>query len=59
VVGTVVQRIDAPHPRYYIGEGKAKELASVVRSAKADLVVFDEELSPAQGKASRICWAFA
>jgi GTPase len=51
VVGTVVQRIDAPHPRYYIGEGKAKELASVVRSAKADLVVFDEELSPAQGKA--------
>jgi len=50
VVGTVVQRIDAPHPRFYIGEGKAKQLAAVVRSAKADLVIFDEELSPAQGK---------
>lgn len=51
VVGTVVQRIEAPHPRFYIGEGKAKQLASVVRSSKADLVIFDEELSPAQGKA--------
>jgi GTP-binding protein HflX len=50
VVGTVVQRIDHPHPRYYIGEGKAKQLAGVVTSSKADLVVFDEELSPAQGK---------
>jgi GTP-binding protein HflX len=50
-VGTVVQRIDHPNPRFYIGEGKARQLADVVRSAKADLVVFDEELSPAQGKA--------
>jgi GTPase len=50
VVGTVVQRIDHPHPRFYIGEGKAKELAGVVRSSKADLVIFDEELTPAQGK---------
>jgi GTP-binding protein HflX len=49
VVGTVVQRIDHPHPRFYIGEGKARQLADVVRSSKADLVVFDEELSPAQG----------
>jgi GTP-binding protein HflX len=50
VVGTVVQRIDRPNPRFYIGEGKAKELADVVQAARADLVVFDEELSPAQGK---------
>jgi len=50
VVGTVVQRIDHPHPRFYIGEGKARQLADVARSARADLVVFDEELSPAQGK---------
>ena len=49
-MGTVVQRIDHPHARYYIGEGKAKELAGVVRSSKADLVIFDEDLSPAQGK---------
>jgi GTP-binding protein HflX len=50
VVGTVVQRIDAPHPRYYVGEGKAKSLAELVTESEADLVVFDEELSPAQGK---------
>jgi GTP-binding protein HflX len=50
VVGTVVQRIDAPHPRYYVGEGKAKSLAELVIESEADLVVFDEELSPAQGK---------
>ncbi len=50
VVGVVTQRIDAPHPRLYIGEGKAQELESLVRSTGADLVIFDEELSPAQGK---------
>ncbi|MEX2049342.1 MAG: GTPase HflX, partial [Gemmatimonadota bacterium] len=50
VVGTIMQRIDRPSPRYYIGEGKVKELGDVVRAARADLVVFDEELSPAQGK---------
>jgi GTP-binding protein HflX len=50
VVARVVQRIDRPNPRFYIGEGKVKELAEVVRRARADLVVFDEELTPAQGK---------
>jgi GTP-binding protein HflX len=44
------QRVDAPHPRYYIGDGKAQELADQVRETGADLVIFDEELSPAQGK---------
>lgn len=50
VVGTLVQRIDAPHPRFYIGEGKARELAELVEESEGNLVVFDEELSPAQGK---------
>jgi GTP-binding protein HflX len=50
VVGTVVQRIDRPHPRFYVGEGKARELSETVQREKGDLVVFDEELSPAQGK---------
>lgn len=50
VVGTLVQRVDAPHARFFIGEGKAKELAELVAEREADLVVFDEELSPAQGK---------
>ena len=50
IVGTVRQRLDRPHPRYYIGEGKANELKAEVVQSEADLVIFDEELSPAQGK---------
>jgi GTP-binding protein HflX len=50
VVGSVVQRVAQRHPRYYIGEGKAHEVAAAVRETGADLVIFDEELSPAQGK---------
>jgi len=50
VAGFLRQRVDAPHPRYYIGEGKADELAELVSETGADLVIFDEELSPAQGK---------
>ena len=50
VVGSLVQRLDAPHPRYYLGEGKAKLLAELVLERDANLVIFDEELSPAQGK---------
>src|SRR5690606_28095299 len=51
VVAVVRQRLDAPHSRLYIGEGKAEELRRTARAAEADLVIFDEELSPAQGKA--------
>ncbi len=50
VVAVVRQRIDSPSPKMYIGEGKADELRTVVESSEADLVIFDEELSPAQGK---------
>jgi GTP-binding protein HflX len=42
--------VHSPHARFYLGEGKAKELKTLVEEAEADLVVFDEELSPAQGK---------
>ncbi|MBI4410431.1 MAG: GTPase HflX [Gemmatimonadetes bacterium] len=50
MVGTLRQRIDAPHPKFYIGEGKALELREQLKHATADLVIFDEELTPAQGK---------
>jgi GTP-binding protein HflX len=50
VVGTLVQRLDRPHPRFYIGEGKARELRHLVGEREANLVIFDDELSPAQGK---------
>jgi GTP-binding protein HflX len=50
VAGTLRQRLARPHPRFYIGEGKAQELKGLVEERSADLVIFDEELSPAQGK---------
>jgi GTP-binding protein HflX len=50
VAGFLRQRISGPNPRFYIGDGKAEELAELVRDRDADLVIFDEELSPAQGK---------
>jgi GTP-binding protein HflX len=50
VEAVVQQRIDTPNPKLYIGEGKAQELKEVVETTGADLVIFDEELSPAQGK---------
>jgi len=50
VVGTLVQRIDSPHAQFYVGKGKAHELRELVEEVGANLVVFDEELSPAQGK---------
>lgn len=51
VVSAVMQqRVDAPNPRFFIGEGKAKELKDLVELSEANLVIFDEELSPAQGR---------
>ena len=50
VVGVVEQRIARPTPALYIGKGKAEELASAVDLAGADLVIFDEDLSPVQGQ---------
>lgn len=50
VVSILRQRVDTPRPRYYIGEGKAHELKELVGISQADLVIFDEELTPAQGK---------
>jgi GTPase len=50
VVGTLQQRLDSPHPKFYIGEGKVGELRELIAQCNATLVIFDEELSPAQGR---------
>ncbi|MGQ0814239.1 MAG: GTPase HflX [Gemmatimonadota bacterium] len=50
VVERVRQKLDKPNPKFYIGEGKADELREAVKGSAASLVIFDEELSPAQGK---------
>jgi GTPase len=50
IVGTLRQRLESPHPRYFIGEGKAQELSKLMEDGDASLVVFDDELTPAQSK---------
>ncbi|MGI9628007.1 MAG: GTPase HflX [Longimicrobiales bacterium] len=50
VVGTLVQRLRTPNPKMYLGKGKADELKALTRELEADLIIFDEELTPAQGK---------
>jgi GTP-binding protein HflX len=48
VVGTVTQHKDRPTPNFLIGEGKLAEVQLACRQAKANLVIFDNELSPSQ-----------
>ena len=48
VVLTMTQRLDAPVPKTFIGKGKVEELVAAVRSLAADVVIFDDELTPSQ-----------
>lgn len=48
VVLTMKQRLDAPVPKTFIGKGKVEELVSAVRGLGADVVIFDDELTPSQ-----------
>jgi GTP-binding protein HflX len=50
VVGELTQQIDRPDPRTYLGSGKIDELRERVDATQATLVIFDDELSPSQGK---------
>ena len=50
VVGRGTQRLDKINAATFIGPGKAKEFAEECKESKVDTVVFDEELSPAQGR---------
>ena len=48
VVLTMTQRLDAPVPKTFIGKGKVEELVSAVHALDADVVIFDDELTPSQ-----------
>ena len=43
-----VQRLEKPHPKTYIGEGKMEEITAYVKANEIDLAIFDDELSPSQ-----------
>jgi len=48
VVARVIAKRPAPDPAMYIGKGKAEELKWLVEKHRVSLVVFDDDLSPAQ-----------
>lgn len=48
VVARTTQKLEAPNPRTFIGAGKAEEVAGLTRSFSADIVIFDDELTPSQ-----------
>jgi GTP-binding protein HflX len=48
VLGRFVQRVKRITPATLIGKGKVEEVRAYVRETKPDLVIFDEDLTPAQ-----------
>jgi GTP-binding protein HflX len=40
----------SPSPKYFVGSGKAEEILEAVKSLNADVVIFNHELAPAQGR---------
>lgn len=46
-----MQNRHTPDPRTFIGEGKVQELKELIPANEIDLVIFDNELSPSQGRA--------
>ena len=50
VVETMVQRRNSPTAAYYIGPGKATELATLCKKENVGTVIFNDELSPAQSR---------
>lgn len=48
VVYKLSQRKDSPDPKYFIGEGKVRELADIVQRVSGNLIIFNGELSPSQ-----------
>jgi GTP-binding protein HflX len=50
VVDTVTQKLQRPTAPYYIGKGKAESIKDSIQAQQVTSVIFDDELSPAQGR---------
>ncbi len=48
VVAIVTQKLATPSPKTFVGSGKVEEIATMVKNLDANVVVFDDELSPSQ-----------
>ena len=50
VIGKITQNLSKVNPAFYIGKGKANQVVEQAKILDANLIIFDEELSPAQIK---------
>ncbi|UXJ68607.1 GTPase HflX [Lysinibacillus fusiformis] len=48
VVGIVTQNLERVTPSHYVGTGKIEEIKNFYEEAQANLVIFNDELSPSQ-----------
>lgn len=48
VVGEVMQNLERIHPATYVGKGKVEEIKAFYEEAEANLIIFNDELSPSQ-----------
>ncbi|HDR8023059.1 TPA: GTPase HflX [Bacillus cereus] len=48
VIGQVTQNLQRVNPSHYIGKGKIEEVAAYVNEVNANMVIFNDELSPSQ-----------
>lgn len=50
VISIVSQKLTRINPKSFIGKGKVEEVSQLIRQFSADIVIFDENLSPAQNR---------
>ena len=50
VVGHVTQKLSRINPSFFIGTGKAEQIINQAKTLDVSLIIFDDELSPAQIK---------
>ncbi|MBN8199688.1 GTPase HflX [Bacillus sp. NTK034] len=48
VLASITQKRERVHPSTYIGKGKVEELAALQEDMEADIIIFNDELSPSQ-----------
>ncbi|HAX77833.1 MAG TPA: GTPase HflX [Cyanobacteria bacterium UBA11372] len=50
VVETVKQKRSHPHPQTVVGQGKVEEIAQLAHQVRANLIVFNRDISPSQAR---------
>lgn len=48
VIGSVTQNLERINPSHYVGTGKIEEIKAFIEETEANLVIFNDELSPSQ-----------